>query len=156
WRLPLPDFRRNSRCASTCAPRGCATGKSPKSSASRSQPCRSSCDAPWSACRRRRDEMSTTMDTLDAHLTDEQLVAALDGELIPADLARVDEHLAACWTCRARRDELAATMTDFVQTRDTVFSRIPGPPIWPSLEPLFAELNASEKSARSFWALMTD
>jgi hypothetical protein len=42
---------------------------------------------------------------------------AADGELTPSRAARVDAHLAACWTCRARKLELENTVADFVRAR---------------------------------------
>lgn len=46
--------------------------------------------------------------TGNGHPEDARLLAHLDGELEPADAARVDEHLGACDPCRRRRDELRA------------------------------------------------
>ena len=38
----------------------------------------------------------------DAHLSDEELLLAADGELSPRRVQRVTVHLAHCWACRAR------------------------------------------------------
>jgi len=38
----------------------------------------------------------------------------MDGELPPRDSARVEQHLAACWTCRSRKLDLERSIADFV------------------------------------------
>jgi hypothetical protein len=55
----------------------------------------------------------------DSHLSDQELLLAFDGEFTPARVARVDAHLAACWTCRARKHELENTVTEFVRARQS-------------------------------------
>ncbi len=49
------------------------------------------------------------------HPSDEQLVAHVDAELEPRETARVEAHLARCWTCRARRQRLEKTIGAFMQ-----------------------------------------
>jgi hypothetical protein len=51
----------------------------------------------------------------DIHLSDETLMLAADGELSSRDAARVESHLAACWTCRTRKREIEAAVGDFVR-----------------------------------------
>jgi hypothetical protein len=51
----------------------------------------------------------------DLHLSDEQLLAELDGELKARAAIQVREHLSACWSCRARRQELENAITNFVR-----------------------------------------
>src|SRR5262245_21040211 len=43
------------------------------------------------------------------HLTDRELLLALDRELTEVRLAAVDRHLGECATCRARRAAIAST-----------------------------------------------
>lgn len=50
----------------------------------------------------------------DSHLSDRELIMAMDGELPQRDAGRIDSHLAACWTCRSRKLELERSVTDFV------------------------------------------
>jgi hypothetical protein len=52
-----------------------------------------------------------------AHLSDRELIMALDGELASRDAHRVDTHLQACWTCRSRTTELERAIADFVHLR---------------------------------------
>jgi hypothetical protein len=62
----------------------------------------------------------------DNHLSDEDLLLAADGELAAADTARVQSHLAACWSCRTRNQELVEAVVDFVHAyRGTMNTRLP-------------------------------
>jgi hypothetical protein len=51
----------------------------------------------------------------DNHLSDQELLLAADGELSPRACARVQRHIAACWTCRARKQEIEGAVGDFVR-----------------------------------------
>jgi hypothetical protein len=48
------------------------------------------------------------------HLSDRELLMSMDGELPPRDSGRVEQHLAACWTCRSRKQDLDRAIADFV------------------------------------------
>jgi len=50
-----------------------------------------------------------------AHIADSELIQAADGELSRRRAAEVQTHLAACWSCRARRAEIENTIAKFVQ-----------------------------------------
>jgi hypothetical protein len=50
-----------------------------------------------------------------AHLSDQTLLLAADGELTPAEHARVAAHLSACWSCRTRRQEIEASVAEFMR-----------------------------------------
>jgi hypothetical protein len=50
----------------------------------------------------------------DTHISDQDLIRAVDGELSNREATRIHAHLAACWGCRARRAELDRTIEDFV------------------------------------------
>jgi Putative zinc-finger len=50
-----------------------------------------------------------------SHLTDEEVLLAADGELPPARTAQVAAHLAECWPCRARTQEIEQAIVDFVR-----------------------------------------
>jgi hypothetical protein len=53
----------------------------------------------------------------ESHLSDQELMLAADGEFTAQDLGRVETHLAACWACRARKQEIEATIGDVVRAR---------------------------------------
>src|SRR5882724_4634479 len=49
------------------------------------------------------------------HISDENILLFLDGEVKPSAAAQVKEHLEACWTCRARRDEIQGVINGVVE-----------------------------------------
>jgi anti-sigma factor RsiW len=55
------------------------------------------------------------MKRLDSHLSDQQLLLDVEGELAAHEEKPIREHLSACWTCRARRREFEGAMADFVR-----------------------------------------
>jgi len=50
----------------------------------------------------------------ESHLSDQELLLAVDGELSARDAGRAQSHLAACWTCRVRKQEIEATIGEFI------------------------------------------
>jgi hypothetical protein len=52
------------------------------------------------------------------HLSDEKLLFALDGELAAGESAQVRNHLQACWSCRARSEQIEGAITSVVEYRD--------------------------------------
>jgi hypothetical protein len=48
------------------------------------------------------------------HISDRNLLLSVDGEISKRRMAKIREHLAACWACRARMKKLENTVTDFV------------------------------------------
>jgi hypothetical protein len=62
----------------------------------------------------------------ESHLSHQELLLALDGELSPRKAARVESHLAACWTCRVRKQEIENAIGEFVRLQRQNFDlRIP-------------------------------
>ena len=60
------------------------------------------------------------------HLSDSELISAIDGELSHKDEIRAQSHLTACWICRTRRQELESAIADFVRIhRDRFDDQIP-------------------------------
>lgn len=57
----------------------------------------------------------------DSHLSDQQLLLDVDGELSPQAGKLVRAHLATCWSCRTRRQELENAISDFVRLRKEQF-----------------------------------
>jgi hypothetical protein len=51
----------------------------------------------------------------ETHLSDQTLLSAADGELSPCEAAQVAEHLADCWACRVRKQEIEAAVGDFIR-----------------------------------------
>src|SRR5882762_6780980 len=52
------------------------------------------------------------------HLSDEKLLFALDGELAAGESAQVKSHLQACWSCRARSEQIEDAIASVVEYRD--------------------------------------
>jgi anti-sigma factor RsiW len=87
------------------------------------------------------------------HLSDPELLQALDGELTPRDAERAQSHLAACWECRTRQQEIEATIGEFIRLhRGTFDTRIPsadGPRAL--LKAQLAQLDASQSGPWPRW-----
>jgi hypothetical protein len=86
------------------------------------------------------------------HLSDQELLQALDGELTPKDAERAQAHLAACWACRSRQQEIETAIGDFIRLqRATLESQLPsaeGPRAL--LKARLAEL-AAQSNHRARW-----
>jgi hypothetical protein len=62
------------------------------------------------------------------HLSDQILLLAAEGELSVRETAQVNDHLAACPACRARRREIADAISEFTRDyRRSLDSEIPPP-----------------------------
>jgi hypothetical protein len=80
------------------------------------------------------------------HTSDQELMLALDGELSVRDVERVQAHLAECWTCRARKQQLENAIGEFV--------RLPKAPLPPAEAPralLKAQLSELTKDRETSW-----
>ncbi len=91
------------------------------------------------------------------HLTDEQMLQEVDGELSKHDEQVVRAHLEECWKCRTRHRELEAAIGDFVHVHgrefDTKLPPIEGPRAL--LRARLAELSVSEQKRLPRWFLFT-
>ena len=87
----------------------------------------------------------------DTHLSDQQLLLEVEGELSPHDEKPVRSHLDACWKCRARRQEIESAIADFFRIHQREFGA-KLPPATGSralLEAQLAQLSAT--APRSSW-----
>ncbi|MEX2263937.1 MAG: hypothetical protein WD696_18425 [Bryobacteraceae bacterium] len=64
----------------------------------------------------------------ESHVSDQDLLRAADGELSTRKIAEIQKHLAACWTCRARRGELEGAIARFVETHHRKLDSLLPPP----------------------------
>lgn len=82
------------------------------------------------------------------HVSEEQLLLLLDGELNAGDAARVREHLAACWQCRTSLEEMERSIAEFVRYRNSLYQRcFPSPKApWCDLHQRMAALDAAPGS----------
>jgi hypothetical protein len=61
-----------------------------------------------------------------SHISDEDLLLAVDGELTGRHASKVRAHLATCWHCRARLAELEDTIVNFARAhRHTLDPKLP-------------------------------
>jgi hypothetical protein len=66
------------------------------------------------------------MEFRDAHISDEDLLLAIDSELETQEAAEVETHLLTCWDCRARRQEIEDAIAVYVRVHQrNLNSRIP-------------------------------
>ena len=49
------------------------------------------------------------------HLSDQELLMAVDGELSARETTRVESHLSTCWACRTRKQEIEGAIGQFVR-----------------------------------------
>jgi hypothetical protein len=63
-----------------------------------------------------------------SHLSDQELLLAADGELSASDAERAESHLAGCWVCRSRKQEMESAIGEFVRLYQRNFDgQIPAP-----------------------------
>jgi Putative zinc-finger len=91
----------------------------------------------------------------ESHLSDQEMLLAVDGELSPHEAERVESHLAACWTCRVRKQEIETAIGEFVRFQRQSFDlRIPpsdGPRAL--LKAQLAQRAEAERTSRLRWPL---
>jgi len=89
----------------------------------------------------------------DSHISDQDLLLDIDGELSTRDEKLVQAHLKTCWQCRTRRQELDHAIADFVRVHQTEFDgKLPasaGPRAL--LKAQLAQLAATEPNQPSSW-----
>jgi len=90
------------------------------------------------------------------HLSHEDLLLFLDGELSGARDRAVADHLAACWDCRAMRTRLEATIANLVDARHAILdaSVAPDPGRRALLKAHLAELVAAPREDRGLRAML--
>ena len=90
----------------------------------------------------------------DSHLSDEQLLLDVDGELSGHEEKLAREHLKSCWSCRARRQEFEGAITDFVRVHKLEFEPKLPPAAGPRalLKARLAELSASKRKGSEYFS----
>ncbi|MGA8598629.1 MAG: zf-HC2 domain-containing protein [Bryobacteraceae bacterium] len=61
----------------------------------------------------------------ESHLSDQTLLMAIDGELSAVDEARVQSHIAGCWDCRTRKQEMEGAIGEFMRLHRRLDPQIP-------------------------------
>src|SRR5580692_992761 len=62
------------------------------------------------------------------HLSDEQILTFLDGELSQKESETARIHFESCWRCRARREQLETTIFSLVEYRQSLLEPFLPPP----------------------------
>src|SRR5579862_7922159 len=84
-----------------------------------------------------------------SHVADESLLRSIDGEASPSETRAVQQHLASCWSCRTRRDQIEAGIHLLVEYRNCyVEPFLPPPPDGEAR--LFARLASRSGSRQAF------
>jgi anti-sigma factor RsiW len=93
------------------------------------------------------------MNHADPHLSDQQLLLDVDGELPARDEKRVRAHLESCWKCRTRRQDLERAIADFVRIQQCEPDPLLPPAAGPRalLKARLAELSAAEPRPGAGW-----
>jgi anti-sigma factor RsiW len=89
----------------------------------------------------------------ESHLSDQELLLAVDGELSPRETERAESHLAACWACRVRKQEIETAIGEFVrferQNFDMPIPSADGPRAL--LKAQLAQRAEAERGSRLWW-----
>jgi hypothetical protein len=91
----------------------------------------------------------------DSHLSDQQLLLDVEGEVSAPDAELIRSHLDACWKCRARRQEIENAIANFIRLHQREFA-VKLPPVSGRralLKAQLAELSAT--APRSNWFVLT-
>src|ERR1017187_1854412 len=81
----------------------------------------------------------------DSHPSNHELLLAADGELSARRVERIKKHLASCWECRVRAQELEMAIGEFVHLH-----RLNLDPLLPPISGRRAMLNAQLNEVSSF------
>jgi hypothetical protein len=89
----------------------------------------------------------------DSHLSDQQVLLDVDGEISTHEQRVARAHLAGCWRCRARRQELENAITGFVRVYQREFETKLPPVAGPRalLKAQLAQLSSTASNGYSSW-----
>ncbi len=93
------------------------------------------------------------MNRQDSHLSDEQLLRDLEGELSASDARLIRSHVEGCWSCRARRQQIEGAIADFVRIHQRQFEGTLPPADGPRalLRAHIADLSATPPNSSPRW-----
>jgi hypothetical protein len=89
----------------------------------------------------------------ETHISDQELQQAVDGELAERDTCRIEKHLATCWSCRTRRQELEGAIGDFVRLYQEKFDPQLPPAVGPRalLKAHLAAMKFGQAESPALW-----
>jgi hypothetical protein len=83
------------------------------------------------------------------HISDQELIQSVDGELSAGAEAKVAAHLLECWTCRARKQEIESTIGKLVRARREELPSAEGPRAM--LKAQLSAMRATRHSWENWW-----
>src|SRR6202021_3534694 len=72
--------------------------------------------------------MSQDMRLVEGHPSEDQLLLTLEGEVATEEAARIQQHVAGCWSCKARYEEMQRGILAFVEYREKLYLPALAPP----------------------------
>ncbi len=89
---------------------------------------------------------------MNSHLTPQQMLAYVDGELSRSETRRAEEHLHSCWTCLTEMERLKDDIATILDAQNESFApALPPPPQpWPSFQAVLARSLPTPQA--SLWA----
>lgn len=95
----------------------------------------------------------TNLNFENEHLSEEQLLMFVDGELSSKQVSKVREHLETCWTCRAELEKVEETISLFVEFRKKVQTPLNPPPPnnWSNFTRKLNDLKREETKPQRSW-----
>jgi hypothetical protein len=72
--------------------------------------------------------VSPDMRLVEGHPSEDQLLLTLEGEVAAEEAARVQQHVAGCWSCKARYEEMQRGILAFVEYREKWYLPALAPP----------------------------
>jgi hypothetical protein len=96
------------------------------------------------------------MRSVDQHVSREDLLLYIDGQMSSSKICEVTDHLAACWDCRAMRTRMEATILNFVDARHAMLDRSvePDPGRRALLKAHLADLASAPHQEHGFYAML--
>lgn len=85
------------------------------------------------------------------HISDEDLLAHLDGELSARGAAHVRGHLQSCWECRSRAEKMGRAISELVDARNVFHAATPPPGGWRGFDARLSAAAREEAAKLPAW-----
>ncbi len=85
------------------------------------------------------------------HISDEELLSHLDGELSSRRAAEVRWHLQSCWNCRSRAEKMERAISELVDARNAFHSAAPPPGEWHEFDARLSAAAREEAAKKRAW-----
>lgn len=92
------------------------------------------------------------------HLSPQQTLAYIDGELSMAEARRVEKHLHSCWSCMTEMERMKADIATILDAYDKAFvPALPQPPgAWPGFKTILAQRSHAHSQSIPFLKRATE